>query len=406
MLFTYKAIDKDGKMQKGVHEAGDKAQVIGYLKAQHWTPVSVEVGATSELMQKASFLQKKPKVDDLSMFCEQFCSLLRAGITIIDALNMLGDQTNNAVLKQGILNTITGINEGEGLGVAMQRSPKAFDGTLINLVKAGEASGSLDVSLDRMAVQYKKDAHIKATVKKAVSYPIIVMFVAIAVVIFMLLVVVPNFMAMFADIGIEMPKITLMVVAASEWMQQYWYICLAIVALFVVGIMIFKKSEVGHRFFSLCTLKIPGINNFTIKSNAAKIARSLSTLLAAGMSVLEALEILKSTMTNYFYEDALEQVRNEVLSGRQISAKMRDFPNLFPSMLVHMIAVGEDTGDTTSMLTRTADYYDLEVETATETMMTALQPMIILLLTGIVGVLIAAVLAPMVTLYSELGTSI
>lgn len=406
MVFTYKAVDKDGRIKTGVHEAGDKAQVVSFLKGNHLTPVSVEVGKTSSIMSKFSMLQPKPKVDDMSMFCEQFCSLLRAGITVIEALKMLSEQTKNVNLKQGILNTITGINEGESLGTAMARSPKAFDGTLVSLVRAGEASGSLDTSLERMSVQYKKDAHIKAAIKKAISYPIIVMIVAVIVVIFMLVYVVPNFMAMFDDIGIEMPKITLMVVAMSNWVQQFWYIVLGIIALIITAIIIFKRSAAGHRFFSQAVLMIPGVKDFVIKSNASKIARTLSTLLAAGMSVLEALEILKSTMTNYFYQEALEKVKQDVLAGRQISSKMREFPKLFPSMLVHMIAVGEDTGDTTAMLTRTADYYDLEVETATETMMTALQPMIILLLAGIVGVLIAAVMAPMVTLYSELGTSI
>jgi type IV pilus assembly protein PilC len=145
---------------------------------------------------------------------------------------------------------------------------------------------------------------------------------------------------------------------------------------------------------------------FVVKSNAARIARTLSTLLAAGMSILEAIEILKNTMSNYYYQQAMQDVKNDVLTGRQMSNKMRERLDLFPNMLVHMIAVGEDTGDTTSMLTRTADYYDLEVDGAVSAMMDMLQPMIMLLLAGIVGVLIASVLMPMVTLYSELGDAL
>lgn len=406
MHFSYQAVDKNGQMHKGVHEAADKATTINYLKAQHWTPVSVEIGKTSELSSNLSFMQKKPKVDELSMFCEQFCSLSRAGITVVETLTMLAEQTKNQVLKTGIQQTITGINEGESLAHAMARSPKAFDETLISLVRAGEASGSLDTSMERMATQYTKDAHIKASIKKALSYPIIVMVVAFIVVIFMLVVVVPSFMDMFDDIGIEMPTITLMVVAASEWVQKYWYILAAIIGMIVTGIILFKKSPTGHKFFSMCSLKIPGVNNFVIKSNASKIARTLSTLLAAGMSILEALDILQNTMTNYFYQEAFKDIKNDVLTGRQMSNKMRERADLFPNMLVHMISVGEDTGDTTAMLSRTADYYDLEVDTATSAMMDMLQPMIILLLAGIVGVLIASVLMPMVTLYSELGTAL
>ena len=406
MQYSYQAIDEKGQMHKGMHEATDKNSVIQYLRANHWTPVSVELGKSAQLSNTFGFLERKPKVDDMSMFCEQFCSLLRAGITVLETLQMLGEQTANATLQKGIMQAITGINEGESLAVAMMRSPKAFDETLVSLVRAGEASGSLDTSLERMAVQYKKDAHIKASIKKAVSYPIIVLVVAVIVVIFMLLVVVPNFMDMFDDIGIEMPKITLMVVAASEWIQQYWYIVLIAAVAFVTGFILFKKSAVGHKTFSWLALHVPGVNQFVIKSNAARIARTLSTLLAAGMSIIEAVEILKNTMSNYYYEQCMEAVKQDILTGRQMSAKMKERLDLFPNMLVHMISVGEDTGDTTSMLVRTADYYDLEVDGAVGAMMDMLSPMIMMLLAGIVGVLIAAVLMPMVTLYSELGDAL
>lgn len=406
MQYSYLAIDEQGQKKKGKYDASDKAAVISYIKAQHWTPISVELGQADQISSTFSFLNKAPSVDDLSMFCEQFCSLLRAGITVLETLQMLGDQTENAALKQGIMQAITGINEGESLAMAMRRSPKAFDETLVNLIRAGEASGSLDTSLERMAVQYQKDAHIKASIKKAVSYPIIVLIVAFAVVIFMLLVVVPNFMDMFDDIGIEMPKITLMVVAASEWVAQYWYILAIIIVALVTGFILFKRSATGHKTFSWLTLHIPGVSQFVVKSNAARIARTLSTLLAAGMSIIEAVEILKSTMSNYYYEQTMEEVKQDILTGRQMSAKMKEKPDLFPNMLVHMISVGEDTGDTTSMLVRTADYYDLEVDGAVSAMMDMLSPMIMLLLAGIVGVLIASVLMPMVTLYSELGDAL
>lgn len=406
MQFSYQAIDDKGQMHKGTHDAADKNSVINYLRAQHWTPVSVEIGKSDQLASTFGFLDKKPSVDDLSMFCEQFCSLLRAGITVLETLQMLGEQTANSALQKGIMQAITGINEGESLAVAMMRSPKAFDETLISLVRAGEASGSLDTSLERMAVQYKKDAHIKASIKKAVSYPIIVLVVAFAVVIFMLLVVVPNFMDMFDDIGIEMPKITLMVVAASEWVTQYWYILAIIIVAFVSGFILFKRSPAGHKTFSWLALKVPGVSQFVIKSNAARVARTLSTLLAAGMSIIEAVEILKNTMTNYYYQQIMEEVKKDILTGRQMSAKMKEHTDIFPNMLVHMISVGEDTGDTTSMLVRTADYYDLEVDGAVSAMMDMLSPMIMLLLAGIVGVLIASVLMPMVTLYSELGSAL
>lgn len=404
MLFTYKAIDRDGKTVTGKYEAMEQKQVVAYLKAQHMTPVSIGNGLTAEGLA-AKLPQKKTKAKDMSIFCEQFCALIRAGVTILDAMKLLLNQLNDKSLKNGVQQAIIAVNEGETLADALGRTP-AFDETFISLVRAGEASGSLDKSLERMAAQYEKDAEVAAAVKKALSYPIIVLIVAVVVVVFMLIYIVPSFMEMFADIGIEMPKITLMVVAASDWLVANWVLVLLIILALVIAFVTFMNSATGKKFFSLMSLKIPGVNNFVIKSNASKIARTLSTLLTAGMTVIEALVILESTLSNYYYKEAIKEIRDDVLNGQQMSNKFMKNEQLFPQMLSHMVAVGEDTGDITSMLNRTADYYDLEVQTATESMMSMIQPAIIIFLVGIVGVILAAVLSPMVAMYSELGDAL
>lgn len=403
MLFSYEAIDKDGRKVRGSYNAGDKNQVVAYLRAQRMQPVKISNGKNTDL--SSMLPQSKTKAKDLSMFCEQFCALLRAGVTILDGLSLLLEQTKDKMLRESIQVTIQGVNEGESLATAMGKG-KAFDDTLVSLIRAGEASGSLDASLERMSEQYKKDAEIAAAIKKAMSYPLIVLVVAFAVIIVMLVWVVPNFMNMFADVGIDMPGITLAVMAASDWMIARWYIVVGGVIAFVAGLMAFMKSPTGKKVVSKITLTLPGINNFVIKNSASKIARTLSTLLTAGMSVIEALVILESTLSNYYYQQAIRDVREDVLNGQPMSRKFLENTKLFPSMLSHMIAVGEDTGDITSMLTRTADYYDLEVKTATDSMMSMMQPMIIMLLTGVVGVLLAAVLAPMLALYTQLGDSL
>lgn len=403
MLFTYKAIDKTGKLVVGTYNASERSQVIAYIKTQRMTPVDVSNGRKTNMM--SIMPQRKTKAKDLSMFCEQFCALLRAGVTVLDALKLLLEQTKDAALKDGIQTTIVGITEGESLANAMSKA-NVFDETLVNLVKAGEESGSLDKSLERMGEQYKKDAEIVATIKKAISYPLIVVAVAIVVVVFMLIYIVPSFMEMFNDIGIEMPAITLAVVAASNWLMENYMVAIFAVILCIICVVSFVKSKIGKRIMSKLALVIPGINNFTIKTNASKIARTLSTLLTAGMPVINALSILEDTLTNYYYRKAIAEVRNDVLIGQPMSKKFSSNKKLFPSMLSHMIAVGEDTGDTTDMLARTADYYDLEVETATHTMMSMIQPMIIILLTAIVVVILAAVLSPMLELYGQLGNSL
>lgn len=404
MLFTYKAVDRDGSIVSGTYEANERTQVLSYLKAQSMTPVKISSGMNLNL--SAYTPKRKPKAKDMSMFCEQFSALLKAGVTILDALKLLIEQTKNKMLKIAVQDTVTAVNEGQSLGNAMGQSPEVFDNTMTSLIKAGEASGSLESALDRLGAQYKKDAEIAATIKKAMIYPIIVLVVALAVVIFMLIYIVPKFMEIFESVGINMPKITLMVVAASDWLMKNWLIALLIVIGLIIAIIAFAKSPTGKKFFSYIALHIPGVKEFTIKSSASKIARTLSTLLTAGMTVLEALVILKNTLSNYYYKESLGEIHKKVSEGQQMSKQFLNDPKLYPSMLSHMIAVGEDTGDITSMLSRTADYYDLEVETATETMMSLMQPVVILLLAGIVCIVLAAVLAPMVTLYSELGTAL
>lgn len=401
MQFNYKAVDKNGQMKIGVQEAKDKSVVIASLKSQGLIPVSVTdstLNSVEKILPKA-----KPKAKDLSMFCEQLCSLLRAGVSIVDAMRLLQEQTKKKSLQEAIQTNIVSVNNGETLNQAMAKSQNVFDETLINLVKAGEESGSLDMSLDRMANQYKKDAEVAAAVKKALVYPIVVLIVAVIVIVIMLMYVVPSFMEMFMDIGIEMPKITLMVVSMSEWLMAKWYIALGILVLIIVSISIFLKTDVGKQCVSWLAIKLPVISNFIIKTNASKIARTLSTLLTAGMPIIDALAILEGTLTNYYYKEAIHAIREDVLAGQPMSRKFRERIDIFPNMLSHMITVGEDTGDVTAMLLRTAEYYDLEVKTATESLMTMMQPMIILLLAGIVGVILAAVLAPMVKMYTELG---
>ena len=404
MVFSYKAVDSTGTVVSGTYNAAEKTQVLSYLKAQGMTPISIGSGVNTDL--SAYIPQKKPAAKDLSMFCEQFSALLKAGVTILDGLKLLIEQTKNKTLKEAIQTAVTAVNEGESLGNAMAKTPLVFDQTMTSLVKAGEASGSLEASLDRLGSQYKKDAEISATIKKAMVYPIIVLVVALVVVVFMLLFIVPKFMEIFESVDITMPKITLIVVGMADWLMANWFTALLVAGGVIGAFIAFFKSKTGKKCLSWVAIQLPGVKDFTIKSAASKIARTLSTLLTAGMTVLEALVILENTLPNYYYKESIKVIYKKVSEGQQMSKQFLEDTKLYPSMLSHMIAVGEDTGDITSMLSRTADYYDLEVETATETMMSLMQPMIILLLSGIVCVVLAAVLMPMVTLYSELGTAL
>lgn len=398
--FSYVAIDKMGKEKKGSVEADDKEKALAAVKNLGLTPVSVTPQSflTKDINISVS---KGTTVRERSLFCRQFTSILRAGVTIIDALGMLSEQTENKGFSKAIKDVQVSIQKGETLGNSMRKIPEYFPPMLVNLVDAGEASGSLDVSLERMAIQFEKDAKLQGMIKKAMVYPMVVCCVAVLVVIVMLAYVVPTFMEMFADLDIEMPKLTLMVMAASDWVKGHLILIAVIIVALVVGFKYFSQTKRGKSVLGYIGVKLPALANFTVKTSASRLARTLSTLLYAGLPLVEAIEITAHTMDNILFEQALMEAKEEVLKGVPLSEPLKT-SGLFPPMVVHMVKIGEDTGDMEAMLEKMADYYDEEVELATQSLMAALEPMIILFLAIIVGVLVGSVVAPMLSLYQGL----
>lgn len=398
--FSYVAIDKMGKEKKGSIEAEDKEKALAAVKAQGLTPMSVT--PQSFLTQDINIsISKGVTVREHSLFCRQFVSILRAGVTIIDALGMLSEQTENKGFSKAIKDVQVSIQKGETLGNSMRKIPEYFPPMLVNLVDAGEASGSLDVSLERMAIQFEKDAKLKGMIKKAMVYPSVVVCVAIGVVILMLAYVVPTFMEMFADLDIEMPKLTVMVMAASDYVRAHLIPIIVIIVALIVGFKYFSKTKRGKAAIGYIGIKLPALANFTVKTSASRLARTLSTLLYSGIPLVDALEITAHTMDNVFFEEALKDAREEVMKGVPLSEPLKTC-GLFPPMVVHMTKIGEETGDMEAMLEKMADYYDEEVELATQSLMAALEPMIILVLAIVVGVLVGAVVSPMLSLYTGL----
>lgn len=398
--FSYIAIDKMGKEKKGSVEADDKEKALVAVKNLGLTPISV---TPQSLLSKDIniSISKGTTVREKSLFCRQFVSIIRAGVTIIDALGMLADQTENKGFAKAIKEVQTSIQKGETLGNSMRKHPEYFPAMLVNLVDAGEASGSLDVSFERMAVQFEKDAKLQGLIKKAMVYPIVVCVVAVIVVIVMLAYVVPSFMEMFADLDIEMPKLTLMVMAASDFVKSNLFLIVAVIAVFVIGGRYLSQTKRGKAVLGYIGVKVPMLANFTVKSSASRLARTLSTLTYAGITLVDALEITAHTMDNVLFEEALLQAKEDVMKGIPLSESLK-LSGLFPPMVVHMTAIGENTGDLESMLEKMADYYDEEVELATQSLVAALEPMIILILAVVVGTLVGAVMMPMLSLYQGL----
>ena len=393
--FSYKAVDASGKDVKGAVEAESKDEAARKIKEQGFTPISIgKQGALDKDVNLSFFGPKKIPARDMSVFCRQFASILKAGVSVINVLEMLGEQTE-------IERTQSSVEKGENLSDSM-RENEEFPSILVDMIKAGEASGSLENSLTRMAIQFEKDAKLKGVVKKAMMYPIVLIFVMIGVIVVMLTFVIPSFMTMFEDLDSELPITTRMILAMSDSVKGYWYVYLIVVIGIVVGVKLYGNTENGRHNLDKLKLKIPVFGLLQTKSACASFARTMSTLLQAGMPMIDAIEISASTMKNVLYYDALEKVKSGVSLGLPLSNQLRT-SGLFPPMVVHMVGIGEETGNVEEMLTNSAVYYEEEVEVQTQTLTSLMEPIIIILMALVVVMLILAIYQPMIQLYNTLG---
>ncbi|MBO5208318.1 MAG: type II secretion system F family protein [Lachnospiraceae bacterium] len=394
------AIDKSGKEIKGSRDADSEDQVKRELKAQGL--IVLEVTEQNALTKDISLdFGGNPTPRDLAVFCRQFASITRAGVTIIQTMNMLAEQTENKKLQKALFAVKADVEKGETFADSLAKHPAVFPELLIQMAKAGEASGSLDTSMERMAVQFEKSSKTQALIKKAMIYPIVVALVAVVVVIVMLVFVIPRYMDMFQELGAELPGITLMVVNMSNFIQSYWFIIIPVIIGIVFAVKAYSKTPSGKHVIGKLALKIPAVANLVTKSASAQMARTLSTLLTAGVPLVEAVDIVADTMTNIWFKEALKDAVQQIIIGVPLSQPLKT-SKLFPPMVYHMVGIGEEAGSTEEMLNKLADYYEEEVEMAVQSLMAAMEPMIIIVLAGIVGILIGAVMAPMVNMYSAL----
>jgi len=398
--FDYVIIDQKGKEKKGSMEGDNVQKVTSALKAEGWIPISVK---EQTLLTKDINLEIgngiKPR--DLSVFCRQITSILGAGVTVISALQMLSEQTEKKQMQHAIKEVQSSVERGETLASSMVMPKEVFPPILVNMVEAGEASGSLETAFERMAVHFEKEAKLKSMIKQAMVYPLVICVVAIAAICVMMTVVVPNFIGMFEDMDTELPAITQLVVNISNFMVQKWWLLLGIAILIIVGFTAFKKSAFGSEFLGRVALKLPLFGGLIIKSSSARLTRTLSTLITAGIPLLEALQITARTMDNIIVKNCLQNASEEVARGVPLSKPLQ-YSGIFPPLVYQMIGIGEETGNMEGMMDKVADYYDEEVEAATKALTSVLEPLVIVILALIVGVIIMAIMSPMFSLYSNI----
>ena len=399
--FQYRVITPEGKEKKGTMEGKSIEQVTGVLKAQK--NVILNVSEASLMNRDINFsLGGRVSARDYSIFCRQFVSIISAGVSIINALEMMRDQTENRTLKKALGEVYEDVSKGESMAGAMKKHSKVFPSMLCNMVEAGEASGSMEVAFERMAVQFEKENKLKQSVKKAMIYPIVLLVVMVGVLFLMMIWVIPNFMGMFAELDTELPPITQAVVNMSDFVIAKWWLILLVVAAAIALFKAYAASPSGKFVLGGIALKIPVFGKLQTKSECARLGRTLCTLLGAGVPMMDAIEITGRSMENVHYKKAMMDAKDQVMRGMALSRPLKTC-GLFPPMVVHMVSIGEETGNIETMLENVANYYEDDVQVATEQVMALMEPMIIVVMAIVVGVLIMAIMQPMLTLYESIG---
>jgi type IV pilus assembly protein PilC len=400
-VFIWEGTTRKDEVKKGETEAADELAVRGQLRRQGFRSIEIRK-KPKDLAEYLPFLQGKVKEKDVVVFCRIFSTMINAGLPLIQCLDLLAQQEQNAAFKKIIKAVKEDVEGGASLTEALRKYPKVFNELFVNLIAAGEAGGILDVILERLSSYMEKAMKLKSKVKGAMTYPISVLVISVGVVTLLLLKVIPVFQKMFEGMGGQLPGPTQFLVDASEFAQNYWWIMAGIIVAIYIAISRFYKTEKGRWTIDSLILKAPVFGPLLRKVAVAKFSRTLSTMMSSGVPILEGLSIVSKTSGNVVVEAALVKTRQSISEGRTISEPLLE-TGIFPPMVVQMIAVGEATGALDAMLSKIADFYDDEVDAAVDAMTALLEPFMMVFLGGVVGGMIIAMYLPIFKMAGAVG---
>jgi type IV pilus assembly protein PilC len=397
--FTYSAIDAQGLELTGELHAPDLGAAREQLRLRGLLANSLaELPSAGATGARNFFKAVKPKT--LQIFSRQFATMIDAGLNIVAALVILEEQTDDLYFRQVITELRADVEGGMLLSEAMARHPKIFDRLFISMVEAGEAAGILDEVLDRVAFQIEKATQIKRRVKGAMLYPTMVLTFASLVLAGLLMFLVPVFVKIFGQLGGELPTLTQYVVSASDLLRHKWFIIFPVIGGLIFGLRKYKRTESGRKKWDQIKLKIPmKIGQVVLKVTMARFSRTLSTLVSAGVDIIQALEITGQTAGNWVIEEALSDVRAKVHEGVPIAQPLVDNP-IFPPMVSQMVKIGEETGELEKMLGKIADFYEDEVDAAIQSLTSIVEPLMMIMVGCMVGVIVIAMYLPMFKMLS------
>ena len=390
--FLWEGKTRDGTLKKGVIVADNDAAVMSQLREQNIMPVRVRT-KPKDLAEMIPFLKASVPVKLVVIFTRQFATMIDAGLPLVQCLDILGGHQESKAFKKVILEVKGDVEAGSTFSDALRKHPVAFDRLYVNLVAAGEVGGILDTILNRLANYMEKAEELKRKVKGAMVYPISVSVIAVGVVVVMLLKVIPVFEKMFADFGGTLPAPTQMVINVSHFLQAYFVQGTIGVFLAAIGLRWIYATEKGKFFFDNLFLKLPVLGDVLRKVAVARFSRTLGTMLSSGVPILDALEIVARTAGNVVIERAILMTKASIAEGKTIAEPLGK-SKVFPSMVVQMVSVGEQTGEMDAMLSKIADFYDGEVDAAVTAMTTLMEPAMMVVLGGTIGSLLIAMYLP------------
>ncbi|WP_160675221.1 type II secretion system F family protein [Clostridium sp. C8-1-8] len=397
--FKYKAMNENGERLQGTYTADSKDEVMEMISANNYYPLLVEEinqGTTINLQ-----MFDRVKIKDIAVFCRQFYTMLDAGVSINSSLNILARQLPNKKLRETLSKVEDNVKKGETLSESMKLQGKVFPDLLISMVETGEMSGNLDSVMLRMSTHFEKENKINNKVKSAMIYPTVLSVMAVSVVTILLTFVMPTFVDMFTQSGVQLPLPTKILLGISTGINNHWLIILIILALAILGLRYYFKSDSGTLFVSKFKLTFPIIKGLNQKIIVSRFTRTLSTMLSSGVSLVQALETVSNVVGNKIAENKLLQIREELVKGEGLSKPIEE-AGIFPPMLASMIKIGEESGSLDDILNKTADFYDEEVETTIQTTTALLEPLLIVIMGVVVGFIVISIMLPMFTMYQNM----
>jgi type IV pilus assembly protein PilC len=397
--FKYSGRDRRGKKQ-GTINAASRREAMVKLKEEGIRVIEMtEIPET--LMTKDLTLGTPVKLQHFVIYLRQFATLLKAGVTVVDATAILAVQTESKALKKALLDAEQELREGNPYSEAVSKHKKIFNSMFINMVRAGEVSGNMDETLERLAETFEKQHYTRQKIVSALTYPAVIGIIAIAVVIFLLVAVVPTFVTMFADLGGELPAITRFVLGASNFMQSFWWVILLVVMSVLFIITYLQRNKKMKYYFDYFILRMPIFGNMLQKAALARMMLTLSSLFSSSVPILQAMNIVEKVVENEVIAKVIRESRESLEKGRSMTEPMKNHW-AFPPLVTQMISIGEETGALDTMLSKIAEFYEKEVETGTDRLKSLIEPLMIVVLAALVGTIVSAIMVPMFDMFNHI----